>query len=324
MKIVSCAIKKIKMKRCLKVLCLLSFVAIIAACSKDDSPSVAPPRDYATQYAAEKIEIESFLKNHYLIFDEDYNVITPVITDTLVQVSIWDHQEGSGQTDYTLRSKLAVVNGIYYTIYYISFVEGVGEKPTKYDNVKVAYRGWKLDDVQFDYDPFPQNYLNLQGVIEGWQEILPLFGAGVYNNVPSPDPANYTDYGAGVMFLPSDLGYYEGSRPGLPAYSPLIFSFKLFEVQTADTDNDGVPNKYETDNGIALGSYDTDGDGIANYLDPDDDNDGYPTRDEITVKRIVDGVEMQVVLTFAEIPVCTEGGMPRHIDPACHDTDDEQ
>jgi FKBP-type peptidyl-prolyl cis-trans isomerase len=319
------------MKRCLKALCLLSFVAILASCSKDDGPNIAPPRDYATQYAAEKAQIEMFLKSHYLIFDTDYNVEMPVITNSATQISIWDHQEGSGQTDYTLTSKLCIVNGISYTVYYISFAEGVGDMPTKYDNVKVAYRGWRPDEVdatkaakQFDYDPYPQNFLNLQGVIEGWQEIMPLFRAGVYNNVPSPNPADYTDYGAGVMFLPSDLGYYDGSRTNIPAYSPLFFSFKMYEVQTADTDNDGVPNKYETDSGISLDAYDTDGDGIANYLDPDDDNDGYSTRDEVTVKQIIDGEEVQVVLTFDQIPLCTPGGMPRHLDPACHDTDDEQ
>lgn len=301
------------MKRCLKALCLLSFVAILASCNKDDGPTIAPPRDYATQYAAEKIEIEKYLDTHYLIFDTDYNVQTPLIPVGGTQVSIWDHQEGSGQTDYTLRSKLALVNGIYYTVYYISFAEGVGDMPTKYDNVKVAYRGWRLDDVQFDYDPYPQNFLNLQGVIEGWQEIMPLFRAGVYDNTPSPNPPVYSDYGAGVMFLPSDLGYYDGSRTNIPAYSPLVFSFKVYEVQTADTDNDGVPNKFETDSGISLDAYDTDGDGTPNYMDTDDDNDGYLTRDEI---EIPDG--NGAIYDFVDIPLCTPGGMPKHLDPACH------
>lgn len=295
------------MKRYLKVLCLLSFVAF-AACKKDDDTSIAPPRDYAVQYGTEKPMIEDYLKTHYITVDADMNVAIFDLPDDGSQTSIWDQQE------YPLQHKMVTYSGVEYTVYYLSFFEGVGEAPSRYDNVLVSYRGWLLDGSQFDYLPYPQNFSSLYGTIQGWQEIIPLFKEGVFDSTPSPDPVQFTDYGAGVMFLPSALGYYDLTRVGIPSYSPLVFSFKLFDMETADDDNDGLPNKYETEPGILeLIDYDTDGDGTPNYQDVDDDNDGYSTRDEITIP----GTNPEEVYDFDAIPTCTTG-KKRHIDPSCN------
>ena len=43
----------------------------------------------------------------------------------------------------------------------------------------------------------------------------------------------------------------------------------------ADTDGDGVGDKYDPDPLEGDATIDTDGDGIIDALDPDDDNDGY-------------------------------------------------
>jgi hypothetical protein len=55
---------------------------------------------------------------------------------------------------------------------------------------------------------------------------------------------SYNDFGAGIMFIPSDwvimLPVVLVFRP-----SPLVFSFKLFELQRLDQDGDGIPSYLE-------------------------------------------------------------------------------
>src|SRR5690606_17626824 len=69
------------------------------------------------------------------------------------------------------------------------------------------------------------------------------------------------------------------------------FSFKLYDINRLDHDNDGIPSYLEDSgdryirlnpDGTAVDpADDTDGDGIPNYLDVDDDNDGVITRVEL-------------------------------------------
>jgi hypothetical protein len=51
------------------------------------------------------------------------------------------------------------------------------------------------------------------------------------------------------MFIPSGLGYYAAGSASIPSYSPLVFSFKLFELQRLDQDGDGIPSYLEDLNG---------------------------------------------------------------------------
>ena len=80
---------------------------------------------------------------------------------------------------------------------------------------------------QFEENKNPQTYLSLYGgVIRGWSEIFPRFKAGTY--VGNPDGTiSYSDFGAGIMFLPSGLGYYNNVAGSIPSYSNLIFTFKF-------------------------------------------------------------------------------------------------
>jgi hypothetical protein len=95
------------------------------------------------------------------------------------------------------------------------------------------------------------------------------------------------------MFIPSGLGYAAGSA-SIPSYSPLVFSFKLFELQRLDQDGDGIPSYLEDLDGdgysrvLATGVLnpdDTDGDGIPNFLDVDDDGDGYGTKTKLKAQH---------------------------------------
>ena len=299
------------MNQFLKALGLIVFITFFASCKKDDSIDIAPPREYAVQYATEKVQIEDYLKSHYMVVNEKLEAtFDSIVPGTGPQISVWD------QTEYPLRNKIVTLNTVQYTLYYLSFREGVGDKPTRGDNVLVAYNGTLLSDVQFEYSPLPQVASSLANTIEGWQEIIPLFGAGVPDpSVPASEPNQYLDYGAGVMFLPSDFGYYNtGSGSFIGAYQPLIFSFRLYAVQDTDLDGDTILNKYEI-GGTATDIlyYDTDGDGIPNYLDVDDDNDGFTTKTELRKPNISPA---EYYLYNATQIICTTG-IPNYLDATC-------
>src|SRR5690606_31487701 len=95
------------------------------------------------------------------------------------------------------------------------------------------------------------------------------------------DPASYLDFGAGVMFIPSGLAYFNYATATIPSYAPLMFKFKFYSMERDDYDGDGILSIDEdiNHNGIFTDD-DTDGDGIQNYMDPDDDGDGYNTKIE--------------------------------------------
>lgn len=274
------------MNRFLKAFGLIALITFFASCKKDDD-NVAPPRDFGVQYASEKDSIEKYLKNHYISsIDADFNIEFDSITNESTQVSIWD------QTTYPLQSKIVKStnskNTVEYKVYYLNLRQGAGDKPTRADNILISYRGWMLNDTQFDYQPFPTAQMSLYSdvYVEGWKNIIPLFNAGTYTEIPdNPEPADFADYGAGVMFLPSGLAYYNTGSGSIGAYRPIIFSFKLYAVTYTDIDGDGILNKDEIEfnaDGTRIEAdiqyVDTDGDEIPNFLDGDDDGDGFSTR----------------------------------------------
>lgn len=290
--------------------CAFTAVAglmIMASCNKnDDDNNIVPPRDYAVQKAVEEKDIEDYLDDNYIEVDADMNVKFGKL-DSEHTVSI------RNQTTYRLTSKDVVFSGQTYKVYYVILQEGVGDAPTRGDDVIVAFDGTLLNGNRFDYVPFPQNKSSLSETILGWQEIIPEFKEGTYNNSSNPqDPPVYENYGAGIMFIPSALGYYNMPTPTIPAYSTLIFSFKLYRVEDSDVDGDGLTNKQELGDTDDPADFDSDGDGIPNYLDTDDDGDGTLTRVEITNQAT------NQLYGFDAIPACPGGnGQKRHLDPTC-------
>jgi FKBP-type peptidyl-prolyl cis-trans isomerase len=73
--------------------------------------------------------------------------------------------------------------------------------------------------------PNEGSVLGLNGLIFGWREILPEFKMGTVLGTNQ-----FADFGAGVMFLPSALGYYNQPLANIPQYTPIAFSIKLFTV----------------------------------------------------------------------------------------------
>ncbi|PZR11661.1 MAG: hypothetical protein DI539_20600, partial [Flavobacterium psychrophilum] len=283
------------MKRFLKAFSLIAFIAVFASCKKDDDATVAPPRDFTVQNNADTDSIVKFLKTHYIVLDQTtYDATFPEITDGVTEPSIWDN------TTYPLKSTVVHRNDIDYTVYYLNFRQGVGDAPSGVDDITVNYRGTLLDGTQFDYRPITGEGFSLNDVVaKGWQDILPLFNGGTYVDGGAGEPATFTDFGAGAMFLPSGLAYFNSSPKSIvPVYSCMVFTFQLFDVTYTDLDGDKILNKDEFDwtkneetgewQKIPVVFSDTDGDGIPNYADADDDGDGFLTIDEI--RKVVNGL----------------------------------
>lgn len=291
------------------------------SCSKSDN-DVEPLRDYEQQKANDMEYIERFMKTHYMTVSADYDVTFTKIT-TGGETSIWD------QNTYTRLTREVKVrqgdNDVTYTIYYYKFREGNGIAPCNVDRVLTAYKGeyiYEKDETvngntvktlisnQFEEMNNPQTYFTLSGVIRGWSEIFPQLKTGTYSSNPD-GTVSYNDFGAALMFIPSGLAYYSGSQGGIPAYSPLIFNIKLYELQRVDNDGDGIYSYQEDlnhdgyvyslptgegivnpDNSNPLGSSVQIAPGVfskenevPDFLDSDDDGDYFTTRSEISYRH---------------------------------------
>ncbi|MFW0738981.1 FKBP-type peptidyl-prolyl cis-trans isomerase [Flavobacterium sp. T12S277] len=297
---------------------LLAGISFVSCSKKDDDEVVTVPlRDYATQYKADNDSIVKFLKTNYMTVvnspgaPEDQDVVIKKIVAGDGNVSIWD------QKTYALKTRPVYSNDITYNVYYLVLREGTGSAPTNTDRIVCSYTGTLLSNKVFDTSNNFQKDFNLfpyapeKTVIEGWSEIFPKFKTGT-SSTDGNGVITYSGFGAGVMFLPSGLAYYERVSDAIPAYTPIVFSVKLYDLQRMDNESsispatgdrtivgDGVPDYLEDINGdgylydynINKTKYpnppaglvdDTDGDGISDFLDFDDDGDGFTTRFEIT------------------------------------------
>ena len=326
---------------------LLIATAALFSCSKDDpAPTIVPPRDYAEQYKVDIAVIEDYLKTYYITVinnpgkTDDQDVTITKIPDGGTQRSIMSYLNAATFPKLLIRP--VKLHNVDYELYYLVLRPGIGVYPTNTDNILTSYKGEYLSNETilgisslkttfFEEVKFPQTMKDLSGLdllsqgfdlIKGWKEIFPQFRTGTYT-VNGDGTVSYFDFGAGVMFIPSGLAYYNSGSVGIPAYAPLVFSFKLYEIQRLDHDNDGVIDFYEDlDNDRYLPYFrelvkgtaitdDTDKDGNPDYLDIDDDGDNYTTKLEI--KNPTTGL----YYSFADIPTCTSG-KKNYLDATCH------
>jgi len=273
----------------------------VASCTKNDTPSYSVTlKAYPVQYKADSIEIENYLNTHYIAsVDADFNIEFAKIPTGGTQLSI------KAQQTYQLLSEMVKndTHGVNYKVYYLKLREGTNESTTAVDSVYVSYKGSLLTDVQFDYSETPI-WFQLESVVAGWGEIIPKFKTGTYDTAPGPNQSTFSNFGAGVMFLPSGLAYYEQMPSSLiPSYSPLIFSFKLKSQKSRDHDRDGILSKYEVAAATTLvpnpkpKDLDTDGDLTPNFYDIDDDGDRVLTKVENRRPYLSTTVNGQIVLT---------------------------
>lgn len=299
------------------------FIVITASvlffsCSKNDNDiTIAPPVDYAVQYPIDIALIEDYLKTSYITvvdhpgFVDDQDVTITKIPTGGNQPSIYSYLNSPTYPKLLIRP--VKLHNVDYNLYYLILRPGVGISPCSVDGVLASYRGTylsrsaatatppsELSATFFEELKYPQSALSLYEVITGWSEIFPKFKTGT-SKINSDGTVTHSDFGSGVMFIPSGLAYYNLGSGGIPAYAPLVFSFKLYNIQRLDQDNDGVFSYQEDQNNDGYvydfrntTAYptspaddiryadDTDKDFAPDFLDVDDDGDNYTTRLEIT------------------------------------------
>lgn len=290
------------------------------SCDKNDPVEITPPRAYAEQYKTDIADIEKYLNTYYITVvnnpgkTDDQDVTLIKIPEGGTQRSIMSYLNATTFPKLLIRN--VKLHDVDYKLYYLVLRPGIGESPCNVDGVFTSYRGDYLQRVaattitpvtpeyisatKFEEIKFPQSFFSLYSTVSGWGETFPQFKKGTFK-ANADGSVSYYDFGAGVMFLPSGLAYYNTGAASIPAYSPLVFSFKLYEIQRLDQDNDGVPSFQEDlngDNYLYIYSNtlayptppddairyadDTDKDGIPNFFDVDDDGDYYTTKLEIT------------------------------------------
>lgn len=284
---------------------LLLGLSIIACNNDDDNNDIEPPRDVNEVRVENNDTIVAYLQSHFYNYAEfenppadfDYQIRFDSITDAnrdsviplIDQVVIreYDFQD------------------VAHNLYVLVVREGVGEKAKLGHAVLHDYEGSLLNGEVFDetYTPRLSNTLRVStdgfninatgAFIEGFNRIFQELGVGTGFVENGDGTISWNqDYGIGAVFIPSGLGYFNASQPGIPAYSPLIFKVDLYNVEDEDQDltvaggqgrstPDTIPSHLEDVDGDGdPRNDDTDEDGIANFADPDDDGDGVLTEFE--------------------------------------------
>lgn len=239
----------------------------LTSCKKEEE--IEPPRDVAEQASEEEIKLEEFLSSHF------YNYEQFESSDIPVEISI-DSIAGSNQDKIALINqvvkqfvKVKTSSGdlIDHPIYTLIAKEGSGQSPSRADSTYVSYKGILLNKNQFDRS-FEPIWFDLTTVVRGFREGLGAFKSGDFT-VDQNNIVTFSNYGQGIIFMPSGLGYYNQNSGAIPEYSPLIFIINLYLVKKTDHDGDGILSGLEYDNdGDGLPD-DTDEDGLADYLDQD-------------------------------------------------------
>lgn len=109
---------------------------------------------------------------------------------------------------------VALASGVQYKV----VKKGEGKKPTAENTVVAHYRGTLINGKEFDssYTRGEPATFPLNGVIKGWQEVLPMMSVGSKWQV----------------FIPSDLAYGErGAGADIGPHETLIFDIELLEIK---------------------------------------------------------------------------------------------
>ncbi|TSE08596.1 FKBP-type peptidyl-prolyl cis-trans isomerase [Aquimarina algiphila] len=306
------------------IFAIVLVVVSLYACKSDDDDEAAaavPARDRAEQQVTDDAMLQEYLKTHFYKVED---VFINGDTTPEYQIVKLDTIEGANSGEPAifdsdlLTTKKITSNDVEYNLYILNLNRGEGpQQPSFADSTLVTYKGELLfdDDNGFDSAVTPV-WFNQVNLIEGWKEAVVDFKGTLSENFVenSDGTVSATGFGHMVIFIPSGLGYFNTSQPGIPSYSPLIFNIQLYKVNQADHDRDGIPSDLEDLDGDRIVADDnTDGDVSPNYLDTDDDGDGTLTRDEITVTDSnADGI-----ITIDEITFYDDDGdgVSNHLDP---------
>ena len=145
--------------------------------------------------------------------------ILPLLSLILVLSSCKKDKDQNEQDEETIKEYIAshglnaqsTGSGLYYVIEN----PGTGKTPNYNSDVQVVYKGFLTDGTVFDESSSTGIWLNLQQVIIGWQEGIPLFNEG----------------GSGTLLIPSALGYGNQASGSIPPNSVIIFEITLRDVR---------------------------------------------------------------------------------------------
>jgi len=230
-------------RRTLAAMCLLGSTAMVSTSamaqemkleSHDDKQSYALGMVFGQQIAASLAQANAEI-NHELLLRALSDTITQQKTLMSVeelQAFLQAEQKKQIEAAQALAAEAATAgatfladfakkDGVQKTdsgIMYRELEVGDGKQPLASDTVKVHYKGTLKDGTEFDSSyargtpaEFPVN-----GVIQGWQEILPMMKTGAKWEVAIPSELAYGERGAGANIGPNE---------------PLVFEIELLEIK---------------------------------------------------------------------------------------------
>ena len=302
------------------------FFGVLLSCSSDDdggSPGVEL-RDPEEVRDENTVDIESFLETHFFEFVD--NPLHPNFQEFVFDTIAGENLDKEPIMDSGfLRDTTIIQQNVEYKLYYLVTREGNQNerKPKFADSTFVTYKGITIDNEVFDSTP-NQIWLDLTTTVRGFTELLPkLRGSSGFVENDDGTLTYNDDFGIGVVFVPSGLAYFAAPPPSTPIrrYQPIIFAVQLYQSKESDHDRDGVPSYLEDltgdgrvneliEDGLPLD--DTDENGLANYLDRDDDGDGVLTINEILIDE---NGNLRFLYLGEVIENPTEDDIPDHLNP---------
>lgn len=273
------------MKIKLNLFFVLIITLVLISCGNDDDGLESiPEADRTEQQAIDGPLLLEYLESHYYNSEELAGISNPSMNDLVITELIDGENVPSGHT--LLINAVETENVNYqdadYVYYILRINQGGGNSFSFADDIRLNYSGSIENGSVFDSSTSPVVF-DLTSLIPAWTLIAPTFNTAESFDFNNDGTISYSDAGVGVMFLPSGLGYFSSSTPGITSYANLIFKFEIFQSEENDHDNDGVPSYLEDidGNGFVIDEEDnTDGDNIADFLDVDDDGDGVLTINE--------------------------------------------
>ena len=273
-------------------LVLVILIFFLSSCDSDNNSAAVETNDYSEQLKIDNALLVDYLSSHFYNYEDfprSENEIVSIEIDTISgdnanKIPLIDQvqQISVPLTD----ANNAIIN---HTLYYIVAQQGseLERKPAIVDSTYVVYKGELLSGYKFDERLSPVWFDNAS-VVSGFRYGLQHFAPGTYS-INESGIIRFQDFGQGIIFMPSGIGYYASGLAAIPNYSPLVFSVSVYTTNESDHDNDGILSKNEDPDGDGNPfNDDTDSDGILNFNDIDDDGDGILTYNEFDKDK--DGV----------------------------------
>ena len=260
----------------------IALLVLFSRCKKDNSDEVEEIRDLSEQTIADNSALIEYLETHFYNYDDFEKTPDKYPIEIKLDTITEDNINKTPLIDQVTKKTIELINGddkINVDLYYLVSRQGKGVSPSVADSTFVTYKGILLNGVKFDEKVYPV-WFDLISVVRGFREVLPELSDGTFS-IKADGTFDFKDYGQGILFIPSSLGYYSNNTGSIPSYSPLIFSVSLYLVNQSDHDLDGILSIDEDvnkDNNPL--NDDTDNDGIYNLFDTDDDGDGILTANE--------------------------------------------